>query len=558
MRDAARHPPPPRAPGGRRSCPRLTGARLRTEPGASRPRFPAECAVGTVHTITPPAATWRRWPPDAGPWRSQACGRGPHGRGRGGRPAWCWRCSWPGARRPGRPAGSWPTRLFGVARPGLSGTSAPPSVPTRRARACASRSRRSTRPGRRRVAAHGAPGRLPAPDRSRTALRRRRPRAGRPGPGPFTGLPRRSMPAPRRAPTRPSSRPGPGRRTAGDTEWIGDVDNGLDADFQWMYNDGPDSGVPGCSGTETSGCWADRQIVLARFGSRHLVMGAAYDPTGDTSTGDRGGSSLAATLATVPRPGRPGLHGATPTPGSRPWRPLSAGRLRPLRAIPSSESDTGIRDPSHNVAPVPDYTRACASGRSTTPPPASAPCWPPSTTPMRWRGSGPWCCRPTSPAEHARPALRRRQPRAGGPGAPALRRPHDGARPATPSRARTTPTTRPTPDRPTSSTTPSGPAVVQRARCRLRVDVRRRLRQRQPRLPAPRRRGLLGTPQGHPRRLRLRRQPGDGRRRRHDGRHPQRRRGRHVHGGHAGRRRRAGASVHLQLGAGACAAAGAP
>ena len=47
------------------------------------------------------------------------------------------------------------------------------------------------------------------------------------------------------------------------TEWIGDVDNGLDADFQWVYNDGPDSGVPGCSHTQTSGCWADRQTSSA-------------------------------------------------------------------------------------------------------------------------------------------------------------------------------------------------------------------------------------------------------------------------------------------------------
>ena len=86
-------------------------------------------------------------------------------------------------------------------------------------------------------------------------------------------------------------------------------------------------------------------------------MGAAYDPTGDTSSEDRGGSSLAATLATSTR-----RRAATPTPGSRPWRPCPPGRLRPLRAIPSTESDTGIPDPRHNVAPVPDYTRVCAAG----------------------------------------------------------------------------------------------------------------------------------------------------------------------------------------------------
>jgi hypothetical protein len=140
------------------------------------------------------------------------------------------------------------------------------------------------------------------------------------------------------------------------TEWIGDVDNGLDADFQWLYNDGPDSGVPGCSANETSGCWADRQIVLNRFGARHLVMGAAFDPTGDTSSQDRGGSSLAATLAASSHGGR---YAYT-------WKQalatMSAGTLRPLRAIPSSESATGIANPANNMAPVPDYTRVCAEG----------------------------------------------------------------------------------------------------------------------------------------------------------------------------------------------------
>jgi hypothetical protein len=151
--------------------------------------------------------------------------------------------------------------------------------------------------------------------------------------------------------------PRPGRPYASvDTEWIGDVDNGLDADFQWVYNDGPNSGVPGCSKERTSGCWADRHIVLNRFGRRRLVMGAAYDPTGDTSSGDRGGSSLAATLATS---SRAGSYAYT-------WKQAlaatSAGRLQPLRAIPASESNTGIPDPSDNVAPVPDYTRVCANG----------------------------------------------------------------------------------------------------------------------------------------------------------------------------------------------------
>jgi hypothetical protein len=144
--------------------------------------------------------------------------------------------------------------------------------------------------------------------------------------------------------------------TSVDAEWIGAVANGLDADYQWLYNDGPGSGTPGCAGGRTSGCWADRQIVLDSFGSRGLVMGAAFDPTGDTSPGDRGGSSLAATLAVA--------HGS-PGPFAYTWSEAlaatRAGTLAPLRSVPASESDSGIADPARNVNPNPVYTRTCSS-----------------------------------------------------------------------------------------------------------------------------------------------------------------------------------------------------
>ena len=151
-----------------------------------------------------------------------------------------------------------------------------------------------------------------------------------------------------RLPTRPGLTYG-----SVDTEWIGDVDNGLDADFEWLYNDGPHSGVPGCSGPTTSGCWADRQIVLDRFGTRHLVMGAAFDPNADTSGENAGGSSLAAMLGSTSHEGR---YAYT---WKRALAAMSAGTLRPLRAIPTTESDTGIEDPTQNVSPEPDYTRVC-------------------------------------------------------------------------------------------------------------------------------------------------------------------------------------------------------
>ncbi len=149
--------------------------------------------------------------------------------------------------------------------------------------------------------------------------------------------------------------PRPGRAYPSvDAEWIGAVDNGLDADYQWLYNDGPNSGVPNCSDTRTSGCWADRAIVLQRFRSRPIVMGAAYDPNGDTSPGDRGGSSLAATLAVDPaRPENLVYSWTNALAATR------AGTLRPLRSLPASESNAGVPDPAHNVQPDPDYTRVC-------------------------------------------------------------------------------------------------------------------------------------------------------------------------------------------------------
>ena len=150
--------------------------------------------------------------------------------------------------------------------------------------------------------------------------------------------------------------PRPGRGfTTSDAEWAGAVVNGLDADYRWMYDDGPGSGLAGCTHNGDRGCWADRQVVLDRLGSHDLVMGAAFDATADRSPGDRGGSSLAATLAA-------GRH--VDGPYAYTWAEAlaasDAGTMRPLRAIPATESDTGIADPPRNVAPVPDFTRICS------------------------------------------------------------------------------------------------------------------------------------------------------------------------------------------------------
>jgi hypothetical protein len=141
------------------------------------------------------------------------------------------------------------------------------------------------------------------------------------------------------------------------TEWIGAVTNGLDADYQWLYNDGPGSGTPGCTARHKAGCWADRKLVLGRFGSPHLVMGAAFDPTGDISPGDLGGTSLAATLAATDRVAGPYAYTWKQAQAS-----MSRGTFRPLSRLPSSESFSGIADPAHNVPPTPDYTKVCSGG----------------------------------------------------------------------------------------------------------------------------------------------------------------------------------------------------
>jgi hypothetical protein len=149
-------------------------------------------------------------------------------------------------------------------------------------------------------------------------------------------------------------RPGHGYSSV-DQEWIGAVANGLDADYEWVYDDGPGSGVPQCSGSQSSGCWADRAIVLERFGSTHIVMGAGYDASGDRSSDDRGGSSLAATLAVDD-----GSSGHFVYTWKQALAAMARGTLAPLRAVPATESATGVPDPTHNVDPVPDYTRICA------------------------------------------------------------------------------------------------------------------------------------------------------------------------------------------------------
>lgn len=93
--------------------------------------------------------------------------------------------------------------------------------------------------------------------------------------------------------------PDPRNVLGDDEEWSGGAVNALDADYGWMYNDGRGSGNVDCPRTGGAGCWDHRHGILDAFGTvGTMVLGAAYDPKGDTASGGwAGGTSMAVTMA---------------------------------------------------------------------------------------------------------------------------------------------------------------------------------------------------------------------------------------------------------------------
>jgi hypothetical protein len=59
------------------------------------------------------------------------------------------------------------------------------------------------------------------------------------------------------------------------SNWAGGDSSALEADFEWMYDDGPGSGNLDCTSSDRSGCWGHRHDILWRF-SGPTVMGAGY------------------------------------------------------------------------------------------------------------------------------------------------------------------------------------------------------------------------------------------------------------------------------------------
>ena len=267
---------------------------------------------------------------------------------------------------------------------------------------------------------------------------------------------------------------------------------------------------PGAPGTRPLGCWFDRQLVLGRLGITRPRHGGRLRP--DRRHVERGPGRLL--------PGRHAGHlhpsrGPTPTRGAGPGI-HGRGTAAAAAGDPLSEADTGISDPGHNVAPVPDYTQDCLAGGIDNSPSCLDAVLQAINHAHALEGIRPMVL-PAGFAQLSIPdqlfvavnleRVDRGLPAFGGL-TTALNR--NAQRGADDGRRSTRPGTVLRPRR-----WRVGRRIVERARRRLRLDVRRRLRQRQPRLPAPRRRRVLGTPQGHPRRLRLRAQPRHGRRHRH-------------------------------------------
>ena len=58
------------------------------------------------------------------------------------------------------------------------------------------------------------------------------------------------------------------------SNWAGGLPSVLEADFAWMYDDGPGSGNVDCRSEGSSGCWGHRHDILGLYRAP-VVMGAA-------------------------------------------------------------------------------------------------------------------------------------------------------------------------------------------------------------------------------------------------------------------------------------------
>lgn len=94
------------------------------------------------------------------------------------------------------------------------------------------------------------------------------------------------------------------------SNWAGGYGSALETDFEWMYDDGENSGNLDCTSSDQSGCWGHRQDILWRF-SAPIAMGAGY-----TASGQYGPSMTELFVGGDTRtgPGQPDAPVVRPTP----------------------------------------------------------------------------------------------------------------------------------------------------------------------------------------------------------------------------------------------------
>ena len=254
------------------------------------------------------------------------------------------------------------------------------------------------------------------------------------------------------------------------SEWIGAVTNGLDATYQWMYDDGPGTGVPHCgravsllgagptattsSGTSGEAAWSWAQLSIPSVTRRQATAAACLWPPCSRA-----------------RPGN--LHHWSTPGGAGRHRP---GKLLPLRHVLPTESATGIPTLATTWPPIRTSPGSAVAGarqhtvvhrrRARR-----------HDARMPKRASGPWSCPvrcSARPSSSSTPSTSRRALSAAchrSLGSPRRWTRTHGVEPLPPmippSRSRLSPRRRRV-----------GRWFEQRARRRLRMDVRRRLRQR--------------------------------------------------------------------------------
>jgi ribosomal protein L24E len=64
------------------------------------------------------------------------------------------------------------------------------------------------------------------------------------------------------------------------SNWAGAVGNPLEADYFWMYDDGPGSSNIDCPQAGASGCWGHRDNILLGLACQPCEMGTGFDATG--------------------------------------------------------------------------------------------------------------------------------------------------------------------------------------------------------------------------------------------------------------------------------------